>query len=166
MKERSIHVVTFENHEAIVDLLLQEEEDRLGVSEFFNFPSLQEKRRLLQDCYEGPTEHQNNVEWVDEVAEFFNSNRRTFLDIPGWTFSVFESDFGSTGYGEKIMFEIFQTYEKKMEIDDSCHEEKEFIKSHFNGDPIKYIEAGGWRCMKRWKEENSLVDFGESRDQF
>ncbi len=166
--EKSKHRVTPENLPEIAMLIAKKqlEDKELLYEEAVSFEEHIAGFKL--DAEISPNIREN-IALVDAMAEFFSSDRRVFLDMELWIFFLLANDFEIVLFSEEnqaLRNEIFPVPpEEIMRREDSSWEEKQFIKKHFGGRVVDYIEAGGSRYMRRWKEKNSRVNFDEPRDQ-
>ncbi len=119
------------------------------------------------ECSKHRRDHRYNTEWVDAIADFFNGDRRTFLDMELWVFGVFSDEFfWFSEEGEKLSNRLFSSLEKNQKIEDRIREALQIIQIHFGGDIKKFLQAGGYQHIKKLKKKNSIVDLNKPRDQF
>lgn len=106
----------------------------------------------------------DNLDAVDAIAEFFNSDRLTFLrEIPNWAYFVFLTEFANKSDDVSTLTKL--SLEDELRCSDEDFREQEIIEKQFGGSTLEYIYAGGRPAFRDkispgWKEEME----GESND--
>lgn len=165
-QERSNYTVTKNNYMEVIRSIIAKRIELLKDSSFeIKNATVDSEIESEKETSKFGENHQDNNEWVEAVADFFNGDRRTFLDMDDWVFGIFSFEFYCYAKdAEKLSTRLFSSYEETQKSEDESQEERAFINKHFGGSPAKYIMAGGAPYMKRWKKENSRINLKDYTD--
>lgn len=166
--EKSDFTVTKNNFMEVVRAIIAKDLKLLKDSSIMSEDSTvdHEIETKIDYCSKHCQDDRDTLEWVDAVVDYFKGDRRTFMGMELWIFIVFSQEFlCSSEKAQELYIRLFSSYEDTQRIEDSSHETMLFVDTHFGGSILDFIEAGGSRYMRRWKEENSRVDINEPRDQ-